>query len=81
MGKRRRLSNAIKRAAAVAGKHQAAQDELHSAFFEVYGFDLEIEELGGESWTDALVYGHSSYPSISDFDAAVKMLKDQTNDQ
>lgn len=79
MTPRKRLSVALRRAPQAAADNQAAQNELHAAFFEAYGFDLDLEELGhGEAFVDGLVYGHGPTPSLSDFDKAVEELKAPT---
>ncbi|MEO9537248.1 MAG: hypothetical protein ABJL49_05595 [Parasphingorhabdus sp.] len=74
MSDRRRLSNAIRRAAQSAGEYREAQKEMHEAFEAVYGFDLCIEELN-DDWTDPLVYGDGPYPSLAQFDQAVNKMR------
>jgi len=71
MTPRKRLSVALRKATAAARADMAAQDELHTAFEAVYGFDLDIEQLGNDEWVDALVYGTSGTPSLSAVDKAV----------
>lgn len=72
MTPRHRLSLALRNAQSAARRNQLAQNELHDAFEAVYGQELDVEALGGESWVDALVYGHGSAPSIAELDAKVK---------
>ncbi|MCJ8336631.1 MAG: hypothetical protein MJH10_20765 [Epibacterium sp.] len=75
MTPRRRLSNASRAAVIAARKYHEAQDELHEAFEKVYGFELDVEKLGGgDAWVDTIVYGMGSAPSLTEFDAAVKAL-------
>ena len=77
MTPRRRLSTAIRKAQAAAGEYTKTQAELHEAFEGVYGFDLAIEELGGDCWVDSIVYGSSERPSLADFDKAVRNREKQ----
>lgn len=77
MSERRRLSNAIKCAVRSAALNERAQDELHNAFEAVYGFSLDIEELGGDDLVETLVYGHGPHPSLSDFDAYVNDMENK----
>lgn len=76
---RRRLSTAMKRAVTAAQKSADAQKELHNAFLDVYGFDLSIEELGGDELVDALVYGQGVAPSLGTMDRLVlkMMVRDE----
>jgi hypothetical protein len=71
MTPRKRLSLATRRASSSASQYREAQDELHEAFEEAYGFPLAIEDLLGDAGVDGLVYGNSVVPSLADFDAAV----------
>lgn len=82
MTDRRKLSNAIKTAARKAVEYNDAQTALHEAFEAVYGFDLDLEELGeGEKWVDAIVYGHGEIPSLADLDNAVANLRENDEDR
>jgi len=86
MTPRRQLSIAIRKAADTAEAYRAAQAELHDAFQDVYGFNLDIEELsdyadgGCPEWVDPLVYGQGQRPSLEDFDKAVKNKQQSEED-
>ena len=88
MTPRRRLSIAMRKAAEAAEADRAAQAELHNAFEAVYGFDLDIEELGvfnecgdGDVWVDGLVYGQGMRPSLGDLDKAVQNKQQTENEE
>lgn len=81
MTDRRKLTNAIKTAARKAVEYNEAQAALHEAFAAVYGFDLNLEELGeDEKWVDAIVYGHGEIPSLEELDNAVSNIRAKDED-